>query len=113
MKTYGGAMQYAHIVVYITVPSLEVGEQIANMLVESKLAACVNILPGVVSVYQWQGEVHQDEEHLLIVKTRADNFDQLATEVKRNHPYDVPEIIALPIVAGSNEYLAWINGETL
>jgi periplasmic divalent cation tolerance protein len=113
MTTIGGTMQYTHIVVYITVPSQEVGLQVANMLVENNLAACVNILPGVMSIYQWQGEIQQEDELLLIVKTKAGCFDQLATAVKRVHPYDVPEIIAAPIVSGSNEYLAWINEETL
>jgi len=106
-------MQNAHIVVYITVPSQEVGLQIANMLVENNLAACVNILPGVMSIYQWQGQLQQDDELLLIAKTRSGSFDQLASAVKKAHPYDVPEIIALPIVAGSNEYLTWIDEETL
>ena len=105
-------MWYSHFVVYITVPSREVGQEIATVLVEGKLAACVNIIPGITSIYGWQGEIEQDEELLLVAKTRADLFDRLATAVKRIHPYEVPEVIALPIVAGSNEYLAWIDVET-
>jgi periplasmic divalent cation tolerance protein len=105
-------MQYSHIVVYITVPSQEVGEQIATMLVENKLAACVNIIPGVLSFYQWKGELEKDDELLLIAKTKAAIFDQLVTEVNKAHPYDVPEVIAIPIVSGSTEYLDWINAET-
>ena len=105
-------MQYSHLVVYITVPSREVGQEIANVLVEGKLAACVNIVPGISSIYHWQGDIEQDDELLLIAKTRGVFFDRLASTVKRIHPYDVPEVIALPIIAGSNEYLAWIDVET-
>jgi periplasmic divalent cation tolerance protein len=105
-------MAYAHIIVFITVPSREVGQQIAETLLESKLVACVNIIPGISSIYHWQDAIEQDDEILLIAKTRAAHFDRLATTVKRVHPYDVPEVIAMPIVAGSNEYLAWIDMET-
>ncbi len=105
-------MHFSHLVIYITVPAREVGEQLASTLVENKLAACVNIVPGISSMYQWQGQVEQDDELLLMVKTRTAYFDRLATLVKKIHPYEVPEIIGLPIVAGSNEYLAWIDGET-
>ena len=105
-------MEYNTIVVYITVPSWEVGKQIANNLVECSLAACVNIIPGITSIYHWQGAVQQDSELLLIAKTRAELFDSLASTVKKIHPYDVPEVIAIPIIAGSNEYLAWIREET-
>lgn len=105
-------MQYSHIVVYITVPSREVGQQIASLLVETDLAACVNIIPDVSSIYQWQGSIEQDDELLLIAKTSAACFDRLATAVKKVHPYDIPEVIAMPIVSGSNEYLAWIDEGT-
>jgi periplasmic divalent cation tolerance protein len=105
-------MLYSHLIVFITVPTLEVGQQIANILVESNLAACVNIVPRVTSIYHWQGEVEQADELLLIAKTRTTLFDKLATAIKRIHPYDVPEVVAMPIIAGSNEYLAWINDET-
>ena len=106
-------MAYSHIVVYVTVPSRAVGEQIAQTLVESNLAACVNIIPGICSVYKWQGEINHDDELLLIAKTRVALFDQLETIVKQIHPYDVPEVIGMPIVAGSNDYLTWINVETV
>ena len=100
------------LVVWITVPSREVGLQIAKELVENRLAACVNILPGILSVYQWQGKIERGDELLLLAKTRSSLFETLAVTVKRIHPYDVPEVIAMPIVAGSDEYLAWINEET-
>jgi len=105
-------MTYAHIVVYITVPSKEAGQQIATVLLASRLAACVNIIPNITSIYHWQGAINQDDELLLIAKTRAELFETLATKVKEVHPYEVPEVIAMPIVAGTKEYLAWIDTET-
>jgi periplasmic divalent cation tolerance protein len=101
------------IVVLITVPSTEVGEQIASALVEQKLAACVNILPSITSIYAWQGEVQNDRESLLVVKTRAELFhERLVPAINARHPYDVPELIALPVVMGSKSYLDWIAAET-
>jgi len=101
------------IVVLITVPSPEVGEQIATALLERKLAACVNIVPRIQSIYTWQGTVHNDHEALLVVKTRAALFaERLVPAVKAIHPYEVPEIIALPILTGSQSYLDWIAAET-
>jgi periplasmic divalent cation tolerance protein len=101
------------IVVLITVPSTEVGEQVASALMEQKLAACVNILPSITSIFAWQGEVQNDREVLLVVKTRAELFhERLIPAVKAIHPYEVPEIIALPIVMGSQGYLDWIAAET-
>lgn len=105
-------MQYNYVLVFITVPSAEVGQDIATLLVDEKLAACVNIVPGISSIYCWQEAIQQDDELLLIAKTRSTLFERLATTVKRVHPYDVPEVIALPILAGSNEYLAWIDSVT-
>jgi len=101
-----------YIVVFITVPNLEVGEKIGNTLVEEKLAACVNITSEIKSVYFWKGKIEEDKEHLLIIKTRKDKFESLEKRVKEIHPYEVPEIIAMPIVLGSKDYLSWID-ETL
>ena len=101
------------IVVLITVPSQEAGERIAAALLEKKLAACVNILPGVTSIYTWNGAVQKDQELLLVVKTRLDLFhEQLVPAVKAIHPYEVAEIIALPVLMGSPDYLDWIAAET-
>lgn len=105
-------MQFSHIVVLITVPSLEVGEEISTCLVEKKLAACVNIIQGISSIYQWQGNIEKDEENLLIVKTQIGLLDQVIAEVSDTHPYDLPEVIALPIIAGSQDYLNWIDEST-
>lgn len=106
-------MENSFIVVLITVPSEEVGKQVANVLLENRLAACVNITDSIQSLYIWQGQVTQDEERLLIIKTRSDIFeDKFVPAVRSVHPYDVPEIIGLPIMMGSNDYLDWIKGET-
>lgn len=102
-----------HIVVYITVPSPEEGKKIAKALVEKRLAACVNIVPGLRSIYHWQEKICDEKELLLIAKTRDSLFERLEHEVKSIHSYKVPEIIALPIVKGSKEYLDWIYENTL
>lgn len=102
------------IVVLITAPSEEVGRGIAQALLENKLAACVNIVAPINSLYLWQGDINDDEEVLLIVKSRAELFEQgLIPTVKEVHPYDVPEIIALPILLGDQDYLDWIEAETI
>ena len=105
-------MDEKHLVVYITTPDMQTGEEIAGALIERKLAACVNLIP-VQSIYRWEGEVTRDAEVLLVVKTRADLFEaQLVPAVEELHPYQVPEIIALPIVRAAAGYLAWIDKET-
>ena len=101
-----------HIVTLCTVPDRESGERIAQALVEEKLAACVNLLPGVSSTYRWQGKVEKAEECLLIIKTGVSRFDVLKQRIKALHPYELPEIIALPIIHGSREYLNWITEST-
>jgi periplasmic divalent cation tolerance protein len=106
-------MEHRYTIVLITVPSREVGEQVARHLLDQRLAACVNFIPAVYSLYIWQGEVKADDELLLVVKTRADLFEeQLVPAVKAVHPYEVPEIIALPVVMGSRSYLDWIEEST-
>ncbi len=106
-------MEIQNMVVLISAPSKEVGKQIAASLVEKKLAACVNILPSVNSIYTWEGQIHDEEEVLLLVKTRADLFeDRLIPAVKAIHPYEVPEIIALPVAAGLKKYLDWMEEAT-
>ena len=96
-------------IVLITVGSLEEAEKIAQALVERMLAACVNIVPSITSVYRWQDEVQRDSEALLIVKSRRDVFEHLKRCVKELHSYETPEIIALPIVAGDADYLRWLD----
>jgi len=101
------AMKYA--VVFVTAGSKEEAVKIANGLIDSKLAACVNILPGIRSFYVWQGRKESSEEVLLIVKTKESLFKDVAQEVKRLHSYDTPEIISIPISEGDERYLAWIE----
>ena len=100
------------IVVLITAPGQEAAEKIAAELLGKKLAACVNIVPAIQSLYSWKGEAQNDREVLLLVKTRAALFEeQLMPAVKAVHPYEVPEIIALPVLMGSQDYLDWIAAE--
>jgi periplasmic divalent cation tolerance protein len=106
-------MDFSFVIAMITAPSLEVGEQISKTLLEQKLAACVNILPSVQSFFRWEGQVSQEQEVLLVVKTRRELFEkQFIPAVKAVHPYDLPEIIAMPVVLGSQDYLDWIAQET-
>ncbi|KAG2327858.1 hypothetical protein Bca52824_010586 [Brassica carinata] len=100
------------IVVYVTVPNREAGKKLANSIVQEKLAACVNIVPGVESVYEWEGKVQSDSEELLIIKTRQSLLESLTEHVKANHEYDVPEVIAFPITGGSDKYLEWLKNST-
>jgi len=106
-------MDNEYIIVLITTPNQETSEMIANTLLEKKLAACVNLVGPILSFYTWEGDIKRDEEMLLIVKSRAELFEsELIPVVQAVHPYDVPEIIALPIVKGSANYLAWIDDVT-
>ncbi|GLI59810.1 hypothetical protein VaNZ11_001777 [Volvox africanus] len=100
------------IVVYVTVPNAQVGEDLGAKLVETKLAACVNILPGLTSIYTWKGKVEKDSELLLIIKSRHELLTELTAFVRANHPYDEPEVIALPILGGSPSYLQWLMDNT-
>jgi len=107
-------MDFKHIVILITVPSEEIAEKVANALLEQKLAACVNIAAPIRSLYTWEDKICEDEEMLLIVKSRAELFEnQIIPAVQAVHPYQVPEIIALPILMGSKNYLDWIDGSTI
>jgi len=101
------------IIVLITAPSKEIGKEIASTLVEGKFAACVNILGPINSIYTWEGKICDDEEVLLIAKSRSSLFEsQLIPAVKAVHPYEIPEIIALPVVMGLPSYLDWVLRET-
>ncbi|XP_026737276.1 uncharacterized protein LOC113500622 [Trichoplusia ni] len=94
---------------YVTVPSVEVGNTIARGLVENKLAACVNIIPQITSIYEWEGKITEDSEALLMIKTRTSEADKLTEYVRNNHPYKVCEVITLPIQNGNPGYLSWIG----
>jgi periplasmic divalent cation tolerance protein len=82
---------------------------LAGGLVEQRLAACVSILPGLTSVYAWKGQIESAEESLLLIKTRLANFSELERFIKQQHPYEVPEILAIPVQEGSADYLAWMR----
>ena len=97
------------IVLFITTDSAEEARKIAEVLIEQKKAACVNIVPGVESVFRWEGKVDSARENLLVVKTKASLLDEVVKLVKKVHSYDVPEIIALPIIGGNKDYLDWIG----
>lgn len=99
------------IVVYVTCPE-DHAAKLGGSLVEGRLAACVNIVPTVRSLYTWKGEVCDDAESLLVIKTRASLFELLREKVVDLHPYDVPEVIALPITAGHPSYLRWVEEST-
>jgi periplasmic divalent cation tolerance protein len=101
------------IVVFSTCSSEEEAANIARALVEARLAACVNIIPQIRSIYHWQGAIEDDTEWLLVIKTRRDLFEQLAAKLRTVHSYEVPEAIALSIVDGLPDYLAWIDRESL
>ncbi|WP_054841890.1 divalent-cation tolerance protein CutA [Vulcanisaeta distributa] len=102
-----------YIVVLVTVPNSDVGVEIARSLINNKLAACINIVNGLRSIYYWEGgRVEEDNEALLIIKSRRDKLSELIRSIREKHPYKVPEIIALPIIGGFDEYLRWID-ETL
>jgi periplasmic divalent cation tolerance protein len=105
-------MEYTHIVVFITVDSQETAQKITDKLLTERKAVCINIIPKVESYYWCQGKIENANELLLIVKTRAVLLEELIALVKQNHPYSVPEIIALPIIGGNKDYLKWIDGET-
>ena len=97
------------VVAFSTVGSGEDAERIARTLVERRLAACVNVVPGLVSIYRWKGAVERDEERLLIIKTRAERLEGLRAALLELHPYELPELVALPIEGGHPPYLAWLD----
>ena len=103
--------QFADIVLFITTANTEEAQQIAGVLVKERKAACVNIVPRVSSLFWWQDKVESAQESLLIVKSRASVLNQIVKLVREHHSYDIPEIIALPIIGGNPDYLEWIGKE--
>lgn len=99
-------------VIFCTVPNKDVGLDIANTLVSEQLAACVNIVPGLTSIYTWKGEICNDQELLLIIKTKSNLFTDVKEAIKKIHPYEVAEIISLSVISGSDDYLQWIETVT-
>ncbi|ONI85021.1 divalent-cation tolerance protein CutA [Saccharothrix sp. ALI-22-I] len=101
-----------HVVVITTTDSEDAAGTLARAIVEARLAACVQISSPIRSVYRWDGEVHDDPEWQLWIKTAYDRVDELTEFVKARHTYDVPEVLALPVLGGNPDYLAWLTEET-
>ena len=95
--------------VMTTIGTQEQAQSLAEQLVNAGLAACVNILPEMQSIYRWQGKLEHGQEHLLLIKTRAERVDSVIDAIKANHPYELPEIIAVPLAGGFEPYLTWIT----
>ncbi|XP_030825548.1 protein CutA homolog [Camarhynchus parvulus] len=94
---------------FVTCPNLSVATELARSLVQQRLADCVNIIPGVTSVYTWQGKLEEDSEVLLMIKTRSSRVPALSDFVRSHHPYEVPEVVALPVAQGNAPYLRWVR----
>ena len=113
LTTFSGSAKMStatpYSIAFVTVPNKEVGEAIAGGLVSSKLAACVNIIPGVTSVYEWEGKIEKDSELILKIKTRTSRIPELTEFVKSKHPYDVCEVITTSIESGNQQYLDWLG----
>jgi periplasmic divalent cation tolerance protein len=99
-------------VVFMTAPDRATAERLGDALVRERLAACANVLPGVSSIYWWDGAVQRAEEVLVVLKTRAERVDALMARAHELHPYDVPELLALPVDAGLPAYVEWVARET-
>ena len=92
-----------------TCPDINIAEALASALVEKKLAACVNILPGITSVYSWQGKIEKGKEVLLVIKTRRECYESVEALIREQHPYELPEVVSVSIEKALPEYLSWIN----
>ena len=101
------------LIVITNAPDRAVAQKIAHALVEQKLAACVNILADCTSVYRWQGKIETAGEVPLLIKTRAEIYPEVEAAIKNLHPYELPEIVALPVAEGSHAYLEWLNAATV
>jgi periplasmic divalent cation tolerance protein len=97
------------ILILTTCPNEDSAQEIASEVISNSLAGCVNILANLLSIYRWQGRVEKNQEHLLMIKTHIDYYPQVEQLLKQIHPYEVPEIIAIPINRGSTEYLSWLK----
>lgn len=105
------ANENAYQLIFCTCPDEEVASRLASLLVEQQYAACVNIIPGLTSVYRWRGKVETDREYLLLIKTRTDYYPAVERIVREHHPYELPEVIAVTIGKGLDNYLHWIDSQ--
>jgi len=105
-------MDKTHLIAFCTCPSQEVAERIAEHLVAAELAACVNMLPGITSIYRWRGATHRDAELLLLIKTTQQAYPALEQAIRQLHPYELPEIIAVGVEQGLPDYLRWMTEQT-
>ncbi len=100
------------LLVFTTLPSADKAAELAKALVEERLAACANLLPAIRSIYRWQGKLQDENEVLVLLKTRAEHLERLKLRILELHPYEVPEVLAVPVEAGYQPYLEWLAGET-
>ncbi len=106
-----GSPDAAVVAVVTTAPDVPMSESLATQLVEERLAACANVLPGVTSIYRWEGVLQKDSEVLLVLKTTEEAVSALTARILDLHPYDTPEVLALPVTDGSPAYLSWVREE--
>jgi periplasmic divalent cation tolerance protein len=99
------------VVVFSTFPNPDKAAEVARTLVEERLAACANLAPGVRSIYRWKGELQDESETLAVIKTTDERLNALVARLQSLHPYEVPEVLALPVTAGSAKYIEWVAGE--
>lgn len=104
--------QDSEVVVFVTASSYEEAEKIGRMIVESRLAACANVISGMRSIFRWDNKISVENECLMIIKTTQQRYSELEAAIRKSHSYTVPEIIALPVIAGALSYLDWIRSET-
>ena len=100
-------------IIYITTSGISESKKIAHILLEKKLAACINIIPSIESVYLWKGEIEEDSESIMVVKTRSNMVEKLIMMVEDIHSYEIPCILEISVNSGSNNYLKWIDGELI
>lgn len=100
-----------YVIVYITTSSITEAKELSEVLIKERLAACANVVERVKSIYLWKGSIERDDESLIILKTKESKMDELIKKVKEHHSYENPEIVALPILKGSTDYLKWIDTE--
>ncbi|HYE80447.1 MAG TPA: divalent-cation tolerance protein CutA [bacterium] len=100
-----------YLLVSVTFPDLDTATRVATELVDSQLAACVNLIPQVTSIYRWEGQIKTEAEVLALIKTADDLLGEVAALIEETHPYEVPEVLALPLVAGSPDYVDWMAGQ--